>query len=40
MKVMSDDDRTFDPVQTLTDHAEHLNAMYLFSASNSIELIH
>lgn len=27
MKVVSDDDRHFDPVRTLTEHAEHLNAI-------------
>ncbi len=27
VNVVSDDDRPFDPVQTLTDHAEQLNAI-------------
>jgi hypothetical protein len=27
VKLVSDDDRHFDPVQTLTDHAKHLNAI-------------
>jgi hypothetical protein len=27
VNVVSDDNRHFDPVQTLTDHAEHLNAI-------------
>ena len=27
VNIVSDDDRHFDPVQTLTDHAEHLNAI-------------